>query len=84
MSEHTPEEHTEAYEANARRIVACVNACAGIRTVTLEAEALADSLVVLHDLLRKVHDFDPADDHRLKEVERDFRAALAKLRASHG
>jgi hypothetical protein len=37
-------------EANARRIVACVNACAGIPTAALESGALAEAIRAAQDL----------------------------------
>jgi len=39
----------DAAEANARRIVACVNACAGISTEALESGIVADMLAALNE-----------------------------------
>jgi len=55
-------------EADARRIVACVNACAGIPTEALEAGAVREALDLLVRLL--------GSDVSRNEV----RAALAKVR----
>lgn len=40
-------------EENARRIVACVNACAGIPTEALEAGVIGDAYAALSDVLNQ-------------------------------
>ena len=46
-------------EANARRIVACINACAGIPTEALEAGVVAD---LIRDLTTAARALEKADD----------------------
>lgn len=68
-SERTRKEHV----ANARRIVACVNACAGIPTETLEADSktLAYVLTNIHHEILKV------------EQQRDMLLEALKVNEEH-
>ena len=50
FSEKGPVRLCEVSEADARRIVACVNACAGLPTEALEAGALGRALDALGDM----------------------------------
>lgn len=64
---------TEQELANARRIVACVNACAGIPTEALETGVISDAAAYIDDALHSLE--------RLPNVEGAFRVTvIAELR----
>jgi hypothetical protein len=65
-------------EANARRIVAAVNACQGINTEALERGVIADLRHILGELLDAAGDLDAAIDG----VTDEFDAERARLNAT--
>ncbi len=66
---------SEEDRANARRIVACVNACAGISTETLEAEGLPPTLSADSETIRQQQ----AEIDRLTEQRDRLLKALGDL-----
>ena len=60
---------SEQHEANARRIVASINACKGIGTEALERGVIADLRHVLGELLTAAGDLDAAIDGVTEEFE---------------
>jgi hypothetical protein len=72
-------QHVDEYLENARRIAACVNACAGLSTEALEAGALADALAALSGALSVLQGMNWGNPRR--NVYTLAREALTKLGA---
>jgi hypothetical protein len=80
--------NTSEAEANARRIVAAVNACAGIPTEALEQGVIAEMLSALHDAMDIIqsdytidaYEYDPADMR--SQIEVRVQAAINKAQAN--
>ena len=72
---HTPD--IDACEANARRIVACVNACAGVTTEELEQGGFVAGLIEQRDALAE--ELRNIRDAKLREFDDDPRRCASQF-----
>ncbi|HWG41177.1 MAG TPA: hypothetical protein VN688_00205 [Gemmataceae bacterium] len=78
-----PNVYTEQERANARRIVAAVNACEGINTEALERGVITELRHVLGDLLTAASDLDAALDGATEEFKAERTKLTPALHAAH-
>jgi len=76
--EGVPDREREETVANARRIVACVNACEGISTKALESDVIKELLVTAQTLIEALnYKGDDANEY-VGHAELNLEAAIAK------